>query len=126
MSARQKLGPVDYAFMIGGPLLFILIFWLGVRMILGPVPESSPVNKLRDGKIAIGATMDAVQKELGRPSRTQFLEDGSTLFVYTRTVYEASTRSDSLDEAVVEFTPGGRVMNIRFERSTPPAPTERP
>ncbi len=122
MAQRAKLTKLDYAVMFGGPILFILIFWIGMRLIIGPVPEASPVKKLRDGKISIGMSMEQVSKELGRPSRTQTFEDGTEWFVYTRTVYEEATKSDSLDEAVVEFTPTGRVANIRFERLVPPAP----
>jgi hypothetical protein len=125
-SKGGKLTKLDYAVMIGGPILFFVIFWVGVRLIIGPIPEPSPVQKLRDGKIAIGASMTEVRNELGRPSRVQQLPDGGSLFVYTRTVYEEATRSDSLDEATVEFTPGGRVQAIRFDRSAPPSPSANP
>jgi hypothetical protein len=121
MVKGRKLQPIDYAVMFGGPLAFLLIFWIGVRGIIGPVPEASPVKKLRDGDIAIGAKMADVQKELGRPTRVQELEDGSFRYIYTKTVYEQETKSDSLDEATIEFTPTGRVMRITFDRSTPPA-----
>lgn len=120
---KEKLKPLDYAVMFGGPILFLLIFWIGVRAIIGPVPEASPVKKLRDGVIQIGAKMDDVQKELGRPSQSVELPDGGYRFTYTRTVLEQETRSDSLDEAVVDFTPTGRVQSIRFDRSAPPSPT---
>lgn len=121
MAQRSKLKLIDYVVMIGGPLAFLLIFWLGVRMIMGPITEPSPVKKLRDGEIAIGTPMAEVEKELGRPNQVVELPDGGFRFVYTRTVFEEQTRSDSLDEAVVEFTPTGRVQSIRFDRSTPPA-----
>lgn len=120
---KEKLKPFDYAVMFGGPIVFLLIFWLGVRAIIGPVPEASPVKKLRDGEIQIGAKMTDVEKELGRPSQAVELPDGGYRFTYTRTVLEQETRSDSLDEAVVEFTPTGRVQSIRFDRSAPPSPS---
>ncbi len=122
MADRRKLQPIDYLVMIGGPVIFMLIFWVGVRMILGPTPESNPVKKLRDGVIQIGAKMDDVQRELGRPKEAVELPDGGYRFVYTTTVFEEVTKSDSLDEAIVEFTPTGRVQSIRFDRSAPPAP----
>jgi hypothetical protein len=126
MAQRPKLKAIDYVVMIGGPLIFLLIFWLGVRVIMGPVPEASPVKKLREGKIAIGSRMVDVEKELGRPNQVVELEDGGYRFVYTRTVYESQTRSDSLDEAVVEFTPTGRVQKISFEQTTPPSSVASP
>lgn len=46
--------------------------------------------------------------------------DGGFKYIYTRTVYEESTKSDSLDEAIVEFTPEGRVQSIKFDNSPPP------
>jgi len=126
MKSRDKLKPFDYAVMFGGPIVFLLIFWIGVRAIIGPVPEASPVKKLRDGVIQIGAKMTDVQKELGRPNESTELPDGGYRFVYTRTVLEQETRSDSLDEAVIEFTPTGRVQSIRFDRSAPPTPSSTP
>ena len=126
MASRQKLTKLDYFVMIGGPVLFFVIFWIGVKLIIGPIPDPSPVQKLRDGRIAIGTRMIDAEKELGRPSRVQQLPDGGSLFVYTSTVYEEGTKSDSLDEATIQFTPGGRVEAIRFDRSAPPAPSANP
>lgn len=121
---RSKLKPIDYAVMFGGPIAFMLIFWFGVRMIMGPGTEASPVKKLRDGEIAIGTSMPDVEKELGRPNQVVQLESGGYRFTYTRTVYESQTRSDSLDEANVQFTPGGRVEKITFDTDgTPREPT---
>ncbi|MBC8066084.1 MAG: hypothetical protein H7Y17_14725 [Chlorobia bacterium] len=119
---RDKLKPLDYAVMFGGPIAFLVIFWLGVRLIAGPTPEASPVKKLRDGEIEIGAKMSDVQKELGRPSKVQEMADGSYRLVYTRTVFDPSTKGDSLDEAVIEFTPTGRVARITFDSNTTPPP----
>jgi hypothetical protein len=106
--------------MFGGPIIFLLIFWIGVRAIIGPVPEKSPVERLRNGDIAVGASLATVQKELGRPTRLQELPDGGFRFVYTRTVYESATKSDRLDEAEVEFDAMGKVQSIRFDPWTPP------
>jgi outer membrane protein assembly factor BamE (lipoprotein component of BamABCDE complex) len=124
MKFRQKLQPIDYAVMFGGPIVFLLIFWIGVRLITGPVPEPSPVKKLREGEIQIGAKMTEVAEKLGRPNQVFELEDGRYRYIYTRTVYEVETKSDSLDEAVVEFTSDGRVQSIRFDRSAPPKSPE--
>ncbi len=117
---REKLKPIDYAFMFGGPLVFLLIFWIGVRGIVGPIPEASPVKKLRDGVIQVGAKADDVRKELGRPNESIELEDGSFKLIYTRTVFDQETGSDSLDEATVEISPTGRVIRINFDRTEPP------
>lgn len=123
---RDKLKPLDYAVMFGGPIAFLVIFWLGVRFIGGPVPEASPVKKLRDGEIEIGAKIVDVQKELGRPSKVQEMADGSYRLIYTRTVFDPATKSDSLDEAVIEFTPTGRVARIRFDtETTPPSQSDK-
>lgn len=115
---RQKLLPIDYTVIIGGPMICLLIIWLGIRCIVGPGPRPSPIQMLRDGVIEIGAPMSKVQDKLGRPGRMQELPDGGFIFVYTRTVLESSG-SDSLDEASVQFTPSGRVERITFDRSSP-------
>lgn len=120
MKIRQKLQPIDYAVIIGGPLVCLLIIWIGIRGIVGPAPRPSPVQMLRENAIEIGTTMSEVEKKLGRPSRVQTQPDGSYLLIYTRTVLESSG-SDSLDEATIELTPEGRVQSIRFDRSSPPA-----
>jgi len=118
---RAKLQPIDYAVIVGGPIAFLLILWFGIHAILGPAPRPNPVQLLRDGAIEIGAPMNEVTQKLGRPSRVQTTEDGTIRYIYTRTVFEQATRSDSLDEAVIEFTPSGRVQAISFDRSAPPA-----
>lgn len=107
--------------MIGGPVLCLLIVWFGIHAIVGPSPRPNPVQLLRDGEVAIGAKAEEVTQKLGRPSRVQEQPDGGFLYIYTRTVFEQATGSDSLDEATVEFTPGGRVQGIRFDRSAPPS-----
>lgn len=124
MKIRQKLQPIDYAVMFGGPIVFMLIFWLGVRLIIGPVPEASPVKRLREGEIQIGARLVDVDKKLGRPNKVVEKAGGGFQYIYTRTVYEEATKSDSLDEAIVEFSPEGRVQSIRFDRSAPPRTPE--
>jgi hypothetical protein len=120
MNIRQRLQPIDYAVMFGGPIVFMLIFWLGVRIIVGPIPEPSPVKRLREGEVKIGARLTEVDKLLGRPNEVVEVAGGGFRYIYTRTVYEESTKSDTLDEAVVEFTPEGRVQSIKFDNSPPP------
>jgi len=121
---RQKLQPIDYAVIVGGPLVCLLIIWLGIRGIVGPPPRPNPVQLLHDNGVEIGATMTEVERKLGKPSRVQSQPDGSYWLIYTRTVLEASG-SDSLDEATLELTPGGRVQSIRFDRSSPPVGATR-
>ena len=120
MNLRRKLQPIDYAVMFGGPILFFLIFWLGIRTMIGPVPEVSPVKRIRDGEIAKGAKMADVQKLLGRANEITELPDGTFRFVYTRTVYEPTTKGDSLDEGIVEFSPEGRVLRTYTSNEEPP------
>lgn len=120
MKLKAKLQPIDYAVLIGGPVAFLLILWFGLQAILGPAPRPNPVKLLREGAIAIGAGAGEVTSKLGKPSRVQEIEGGGFRYIYTRTVFEESTRSDSLDEAVVEFTPNGRVMGFSFDKSAPP------
>ncbi len=124
MRPRDKLKPLDYAVMFGGPIAFLLIFWFGVRAVMGPIPEANPVKKLREGVVKIGDPLDKVNKELGRANDIVELPDGGFRMVYTRTVFDETTRSDSLDEAVVEVSPTGRVIRITFDRSEPPRPSQ--
>jgi hypothetical protein len=121
---RQKLQPIDYAVIIGGPLVCLLIIWLGIRGIVGPALRPNPVQLLRDNAVEIGDTIKEVEKKVGKPSRIQTQADGSYWLIYTRTVLEPSG-SDSLDEATIELTPGGRVQSIRFDRSSPPVGATR-
>jgi hypothetical protein len=122
MNLRRKLQPIDYAVMFGGPILFFLIFWVGIRAMIGPVPEVSPVKRIRDGEIAIGAKMTDVQKLLGRANEIVELPNGNFRFIFTRTVYEAATQGDSLDEGIVDFSPEGRVLRAWATREEPPKP----
>lgn len=118
---RARLLPVDYLVIVGGPVVCLLIVWFGIRAMVGPAPRPNPVQLLRDGEIEIGTKAEDVVKLLGRPSRIQDTQEGGFRYVYTRTVFDQATGSDSLDEAVVEFTPGGRTQGVSFDRSAPPS-----
>lgn len=118
---KTKLLPIDYAVIVGGPLICLLIIWFGIQAIVGPAPRPNPVKLLREGAIEIGARSEEVIKKLGAPTQIREQEDGGFTYIYTRTVYEEATKSDSLDEGAVDFTPTGRVQSIRFDRSAPPS-----
>jgi hypothetical protein len=121
MAVRRRLrnlAPIDYAFLFGGPILFLLVAYFGLMAVIGPAPRPNPVRLLRNGAIPIGADADRVLHDLGPPNATEQKEDGSLVLHYLRTSMDSGTVSS--DEALVDVSPDGHVTGIRFDRSTPP------
>ena len=119
-SRLQKLGPVDYAFLFGGPILFLLVAYFGLMAIIGPAPRPNPVALLRSGTVSVGMDADEVVRKLGPPNATEQRPDGGLVLHYTRTAMDSGTVSS--DEGLVDVGQDGHVTGIRFDRSTPPLP----
>lgn len=103
----------DYAVMIGGPLAFMLILWLGVNWIVGPPPAPRPVQKLKAGAVKPGMTPEQVRSQVGPPAGTVENADGSFTYRYQATGEDAFQAED----AFVDFSASGRVVNVTFERT---------
>lgn len=104
---------LDYAVMIGGPLAFMLILWLGVNWIVGPAPPPRPLTKLKAGAIKNGMAVEQVLAEIGAPSGTVENADGSFTYRYQATGADAFQAED----AFVDFSASGRVVNVTFEKT---------
>jgi hypothetical protein len=123
-----RLQPIDYAFLIGGPVAFLLVAFLGIRTLVGPDPRPDPIPLLREGKITAGMTAQQVLDKLGAPNSSVTNDDGSMQLRYTRTDWSGVTKERNAtlaqDEGVVLIGPDGRVVTVRFERIPVPPPSE--
>lgn len=108
-----KLRPIDYVFLIGGPLIFFCIAWFGLRAIVGPIPQPSAVQQIKDGDIKPGDAMADVLKRLGQPKTITTRDDGSMVAVYTRTVADGDLQ---LEQGVVTVDASGHVVEAHVER----------
>ncbi|MCW5943766.1 MAG: hypothetical protein KIS66_16155 [Fimbriimonadaceae bacterium] len=104
---------VDYAVMIGGPIVFMLILWFGVNWIVGPGPPPRPIQKLKAGVVKNGMTSEQVIAQVGPPAGIVESPDGSFTYRYQGTGEDAFLAED----AFVDFGAGGRVVNVTFEKT---------
>lgn len=106
--------------MFGGPILFLLIAFFGLRALVGPGPVESPVQKLRNGAVSVGMREDEVLSKIGRPKSATERPEGGFTYRYQRSSWD-NQRSTMLEEdAYVDFSAGGTVTGITFEARTPP------
>jgi hypothetical protein len=117
---REKLRPVDYAVLFGGPALFLAIAYFGLMAVIGPAPRPNPVKLLQDGAVSVGASVDEAIRKLGKPNSIEERSDGTYVLHYIRT--SADGANVSSDAATVEVSESGRVTGIRFDRSALPQP----
>lgn len=123
---QTKYGPGDYAFLIGMPILFLIIAVLGVRSILGPVPTPHPVEQLREGFVVTGLSESAIRARLGAPTQEFSREDGSTVLRYSRGVWDTNRRTFVQEDADVVLSAEGIAVRVQFDSSTPPIPGSSP
>jgi hypothetical protein len=115
-----KLRVVDYLVLFGAPIVFFLIAFLGLRAIVGPIPKPSPVQRIKDGEIKAGESLDNVTKRLGTPKSVETRDDGSMTLTYTRTVADPELL---VEEGIVTIDSTGRVIESHVGRQAP-TPTE--
>lgn len=113
---KPRLRPIDWFAMIGMPILCALVLFFGLRAVIGPVPKASPVQKVKDGDIQTGMSVAKVLGILGRPKEIHTNPDGSSEFVYTRTVADPDL---AIEAASIEFSEAGTVTSTRVERHAP-------
>jgi hypothetical protein len=114
-----KLQPIDYAFMIGGPSLFLLIAIVGMARIIGPIPHPSAVERIKDGEISPGMTLEQVLHKLGQPKEVQTHDDGTATVIYTRTVADPDLQ---VEEGVIQVTQSGQVLTTTVDTQLPTKP----
>lgn len=103
------------------PVAFLAVAWLMVQLMLPPSPVPHPVQKLREGKVRIGDSVDKVESILGRwPNGIVRHPDGTFAYIYYQTAADADFTNE---DATVEFDTEGRVTAIRFDRSQAPSPS---
>ncbi|MGV3618108.1 MAG: hypothetical protein ACO1SV_22510 [Fimbriimonas sp.] len=116
----DKPKPIDYAVMFGGPILFLLIAFFGIRTFVGPPPPVQVVQRLRDGAVKVGMTEAEVLATVGEPKGTIEKSDGGFTYRYQRSAWD-SARSTFLEEdAYIEFSSSGTVTGINFDSRVPP------
>jgi hypothetical protein len=119
-SKLDKPKPIDYAVMFGGPLIFLLIAFVGIRSFVGPPPPVPVVQRLRDGAVKPGMTEGEVLAAVGPPKGRLEKGDGGFAYRYQRSAWD-SQRSTFLEEdAYIDFSAGGTVTGITFDSRVPP------
>jgi hypothetical protein len=114
-----KLEPIDYAFMIGGPLAFLLIAIFGMKAVIGPIPHPSAVQRIKDGDIKPGTPLNQVLHELGEPKSVTLNPDGTSTVIYIRTVADPDLQ---IEEGIIQVTQGGEVLTTTVDRQLPTKP----
>ncbi|MDX2065796.1 MAG: outer membrane protein assembly factor BamE [Fimbriimonadaceae bacterium] len=117
---KARLRPIDWAFLIGGPLVFLAIAWFGLNAIIGPSPTPNPVEQLRAGRIKPGMSEAEVRAILGPPKADVTQEEGKFYYRYQRSAWQSETRTFTEEDAYVDFEVDGRVSGVSFESRTPP------
>lgn len=121
---KEPLTPLDYTFMIGGPILFFVIAWFGVMSLLGPGPAENPVQKLRREVVKPGMTESQVIREVGEPKSIEETATGGYSFRYQRSGWDSDAKQAREEDAFVDFDANGRVVNITFDSRVPPTAAE--
>jgi hypothetical protein len=118
----DKPRPLDYLFMIGGPVFFLAICWWGLRAIAGGGGAESPIQRLRDGAVQPGMTQMEVIKSMGPPKADLENQNGSHTFRYMHGNWDTQRNTFLEEDGYVDFGPDGKVSGITFEARTPDPP----
>lgn len=105
--------------MFGGPALFLIIAIVGLRALLGPIPEPHPVQRLRDGVVSAGASEAEVLKKIGRPHSVAERDGGGFSYRFQRSAWDPGRMTFMEEDAYVDFSSDGRVSSISFESRIP-------
>ena len=115
----DKPTPIDYAVMFGGPILFLLVAFLGIRSLLGPAPPVHAVQKLRDGVVRVGMRESEVLMAVGEPKGIVDKPDGGFTYRYQRSAWDPQRNTFIEEDAYVDFTPDGTVASVAFDSKIP-------
>jgi hypothetical protein len=120
MSQPTRRAPLDYLWLYGLPVAFVLVAWFGVMRLLPP-DHRSPLQLLHDGAIAVGDDQTKVEQVLHRaPSFIETRAGGGITLVYRRTIYDNDL---AMEDARVDLSASGKVEAIRYDRTSPPTPS---
>ena len=119
-SPVKKLQPIDYAFMIGGPVAFVLLMVVCWSFLIGPRPPMNPISLLKGGKVRVGMSVSEVESTVGSPKYTTTNPDGSEAFHYQGSQWEPSRKVVLGEDATVNFDASGRVSSLSFNSEEPP------
>jgi hypothetical protein len=117
-----KLRPIDYVFLVGAPIVFFVFTFYGLARIVGPIPKPSPVQRIKDGEIKPGTSLDDALKRLGKPKSVITQSDGSMTVTYTRTVADGDLQ---LEEGVITLDATSHVIesHVDVQPSARPSPS---
>jgi hypothetical protein len=122
----DKPTPLDYLVMFGGPILFIIIFAVGILSLLGPAPPKPPVQRLREGVVQIGMSAAEVRQRVGAPKAVTERADGGTTFRYEQSTWDNARGVFLEEDGYVDFSAGGTVTAVTFEARVPPTSADPP
>jgi hypothetical protein len=108
--------------MIGGPVLFLLIAWWGLRALAGGTLPDTPIQRLRDGAVRPGMSQSEVVKAVGPPKVQVERESGGLTFRYMGSTWDTQRATFLEEDAYVDFGSDGRVSAVSFESRTPEPP----
>ena len=106
--------------MFGGPLVFLAIAVLGIRMLMGPAPPTQAVQRLRDGAVRTGMSESEVRRLVGEPKGTIEKSDGGYTYRYQRSAWDSSRNTFLEEDAYVDFSASGTVTSVVFDSRIPP------
>lgn len=121
---REPLRPIDWAVVVGGPVVFLAIAWFGLQAIIGPGPDPNPVAELRAGKVRPGMRESEVLQRVGRPTAVVENEDGTFYYRYQHSAWRPEDKTPIEEDGYVDFSASALVTNVSFDSRTPPQPSE--
>ena len=116
-----KLRPIDYAILFGMPVVFMAITVFGLIRVVGPIPQPSAVQRIKDGEVKSGDSLDSVLKRLGQPKSVTSKDDGSMTVIYTRTVADGDLQ---IEEGVISLDASAHVIETHVDRQLPTKPQQ--
>lgn len=105
--------------MVGGPVVFFLIAWFGLRAIVGPLPRPNPVQELREGAVRPGMSVREVESSVGTPKSITDRPDGGFTYRYQRSAWDSARGTMLEEDAYIDFSPSDSVTAVTFDARVP-------
>lgn len=118
---RPKLSRIDYLFLIGGPVAFVLFAVLSIMWILGPPPPKNPIKLIKDGDVKTGMSVKEVERVLGQPKEITITPEGGLKYLYIK----SADTPFVADEGTVEFNSTGQVVRVSTDQFNGVPPEQR-
>jgi hypothetical protein len=119
LKTRTPLSPLEWAVMVGGPLIFILLAVGGVMAFLGPTPRPNAMEVLRSGKVKPGMREAEVLSVAGQPKASVPRDTGGFFYRYQRSRWNPEASNFTEEDAYVDFDDSGYVTGVSFDARTP-------